>query len=261
MKHISKYLFIIALALSSYLYLPAKLSYGDRVAIKIATIEYPPLRSEKLPNGGFLPELTKILLNKLGYDASFHFKPFKRVYYGTRAGKHDAILGLWYRPFRENFFVYGPAVHFSQLRIVGRKGDVPSITGATFPSVRLGVTRGSSPPKEYLENASYVEKSTNEEINLKKLSAGRIDLAYVEKHLMDHLLRTQLQEYKGHFQVLSNFDVFEPLYIAFSKKSPFQSLAPLLEQEFSEFVNSNEYLTLLRKHGLKKSSVYIDLIQ
>lgn len=223
----------------------------DAPIIRLATLEYAPLVSQKLENQGLLADLARHLFRRMGYKVDIQFSPFKRGYEEAKKGKIDGILALWYRPFREEFFVYGPALHYSHYMIVKRKGGDISVD-TPLSALRLGVTRGSSPPQHILDAVAYLETSTDELTNLRKVYRARIDAAYVEKHQLEHLERTTLKDIAGSFEPIAHDNLVDPLHIALSKNGRFAHLAERLKNEFAAFILTPDFQNLLTKHQIKR---------
>lgn len=222
-----------------------------RHEIQISMIEYPPLAGSNLENHGFLPDLAKQVFLKLGYEIKITFKPWKRAYEDLKNGVDDAILAMWYREERKKHFKYGPVLYFSELVFIQSAHQEKVSLPENLSSYRLGITRGSSPPKEYLINAKYIEHSKDELTNIKKLSVGRIDIAYVETAVFKKLLKTKLYSKKDQFRIVKNSTVHEPLHLTFSNSSQYLSLIPKLKEELIRFRKTKEFTELLERHHIQ----------
>src|SRR6185369_8496065 len=79
----------------------------------------------------------------------------------------------------------------------------------------------------YLNNpvfdaATYLKKeeAVSDEVNLRKLHYGRVDLVFIDRLVAEHLLRGALAEYRDSLEMLEPpIEDAKPLYIAYSRKS------------------------------------------
>ena len=86
---------------------------------------------------------------------------------------------------------------------------------------RFGVVRGYLNTPVF-DAADYLikEETSDDATNLRKLVFGRIDLAVIDRHVAEHLIRTRYQNYAQKVECMTPPLADMPLYIALSRKSP-----------------------------------------
>ena len=92
------------------------LAAGDAYAgrlVKMATAPWAPYYSPDLPNGGYIPDITREAFKRVGYDFEVEYMPWKRALEMSRKGRYDGILGVFYSEERGEYFIFslpnGPA--------------------------------------------------------------------------------------------------------------------------------------------------------
>ena len=79
---------------------------ADKRVLNIAATEYPPFYSAEIEGGGFMTEIVTEAFRREGYDPDIRFLPWKRALEGAKRGKYDGLFTVWYRPEREEWFLF-----------------------------------------------------------------------------------------------------------------------------------------------------------
>lgn len=83
--------------------------------IRIATFDNPPYVGENIAKHGFLAQITAESFKEAGYSAKFSFFPFKHSFMSVRRGYLDAMMTLWYRPKREEWFAFSNTINTNEI--------------------------------------------------------------------------------------------------------------------------------------------------
>ncbi len=191
--------------------------------IVLVACEYSPYYSEHLENYGGISEIIVEAYKRVGYTVKIQFLPFARALNETQEGQVDGIIGVWYRPEREQWFVFSqPIPPPNQIGFYKRKQD--KITFTKFEDLKpyvIGTIIGFVNPPEF-EKATYLkrEEVVTDAQNLQKLFYKRIDLALIDKGLADYIIRTQFPEYREALEWLEPAVKEEPNFLGISKKTP-----------------------------------------
>jgi polar amino acid transport system substrate-binding protein len=82
------------------------------------------------------------------------------------------------------------------------------------------VVRGYLIPPNVEAARLRTEEAIDDEANLRKLAAGRVDLALIDKGVASYLLRYRLPEQSGRLVWLEPRVYSLPLYVGFSRRVP-----------------------------------------
>ena len=205
-------------------------SQGTRT-LRLASLEWEPYVGSALPENGYAAVVVRAACARRGIDVAIDFLPWARALMLARRGDYDGLFPEYYDHSRETDFVFsdpfpGGPVGLYKRRYGGAKYAVDphvDLDGAlkSIASNRIGVVR------DYLNNpvfdaASYLKKeeAVSDEVNLRKLHYGRVDLVFIDRLVAEHLLRGALAEYSDSLEMLEPpIEDAKPLYIAYSKKS------------------------------------------
>ncbi|WP_423596724.1 substrate-binding periplasmic protein [Roseateles sp. MS654] len=221
--------------------------------LRMVATEFPPYTGSALPGGGIACEITRAALRLAGRSMTLSFRPWARALLEFQRGDHDGVIGAWRSPERER------TMHFPQpLGILNQLGfmaraearhpvdDLRALSG-----LRIGVVHGYVNPARFEAANLSVEGAVDDLSNLRKLQAGRVDLALVDKGVASHLVETQLREAAGRLVWLEPAVTEAPLYTVFSRTRPEgERLAAALTRGMGELHGSGRLAALLQ-HGAR----------
>jgi polar amino acid transport system substrate-binding protein len=220
--------------------------------LRLSTLNWEPYIGEKLKEQGFVAEVVKKAYASEGYEVELTYLPWARVVAMAKNGEFDGYLPEYYaESLKKDFLVSdpypgGPLVFFK------RKGQ--NITFNSLNDLKpytIGVVRGYVNTVEF-DNASFLKKDPvrDDITNIKKLTAGRIDLMVADKFVGYHLIETQYPKAKGKLDVVEPVLEKKELYLCISKKTANSA------KKLSAFNNGLKKLTssgdldkILKKHG------------
>lgn len=218
--------------------------------VRLVAAEFPPYTGSALPGGGIACEITRAALHQAGQGMELSFRPWARALLEFQRGEHDGVIGAWRSPERERTMVFPPPLGIlNQVGFMARVGsglrvdDLNALRGQ-----RIGVVNGYANPERFEAAKLPVEQAVDDLANLRKLLAGRIDLALIDKGVGVHLLATQLREGAGKLAWLEPAITELPLYTVFSRVRPDGELrAAILARGLAGLQGSGQLATLLQQ--------------
>ncbi len=174
--------------------------------------------------------------------------PWKRALVMVEHGRADALFSANYTPDRAVFARYPEEMLVNSPWVIWTRGEkitsLDELKGRT-----IGVVNGYSYTPEFwdfIETHCTVQKVHSDEVNFKKLAAGRID-ATVAEFGNGHYLTTLfgLNNVKAHL----NFPIKEDgLYIIFNRDSAAAEFVEEFSEQLKAFKSTDEFRALRMKH-------------
>ena len=240
------------IAILSVIFLFAAQSlFAEPKKITLTTLDWEPYIGEKLPGHGYVYEIVAEAFKSVGYQVNIQFLPWPRAVEAAKSGKADGLFPEYYAEKRKTDFVYSDSFPGGPVGFLARKDS-----RITFPvdprkeqtkalrgmkHYTFGVVRDYINTKEF-DAASFLKKdmADNDEQNIAKLYAKRINLIFIDMLVAQYLIKTRFPQYAKDLEFLTPPLEVKPLYIVFSKK------APGYKQKMKDF---NEGLKILKKNG------------
>jgi polar amino acid transport system substrate-binding protein len=176
---------------------PFRAAAGDALpVVTMASLEWPPYSGASLPGQGVSVRVARKAFEAMGYRLEVRFFPWQRVL--SQMGMDSGVIG--YMPEydsaeRRESYSYSTPIGVSPLGIV-EPADKPwpwhelrDLRGA-----RIGVVAGYVNTPDFDAMVEYrqlwVEPVMDDETNLRKVLEGRIDLAVIDQHVFNWILRS-----------------------------------------------------------------------
>lgn len=226
-------------------------SLGARAAdVRLATLEYPPYSSERLPERGSIVELTTRAFAATGNSVQIDFLPWARALAELRKGNYDGILLLWPEEIVSEKLIASRPLLYSELGFFIRRDTPVAFTELSqLAGRKVGVARGYDYPNNIIDSGIVSEEGTNDLSNLRKLAAGRFDLVLLEQQVGLHLLKRDPDLQKAlawQGQTLARI----PLFVGFIPPKPGRpDWAGVYAQGLSALLANGDYLRILQKHS------------
>jgi ABC-type amino acid transport substrate-binding protein len=237
-------------------------SHAESRVLRLASLEWEPYIGSSLPAQGYAAEVVRTACARKQVQVEIDFLPWARALMLARRGEYHGVFPEYYDPSREAEFTFsapfpGGAVglykrRFSPIRYASDprtdlEGALRSLT-----NYRIGVVR------DYLNNpvfdaATYLRKedAASDEVNLRKLYFGRVDLVFVDRLVAEHLLKTHLSDYHDTLEMLEPPIEDKPLYVAYSRKAPdTEALRQACDAGLAEIGSDGTLAQIRAKHGL-----------
>lgn len=187
--------------------------------IKLATLDWAPYVGQDLPKYGFTTAIVSEAFKRAGYEVKVDFMPWVRVVKETEAGNYDAAFPEYYSDERAAAFFMSEPFASGPLGFYKRKADnIPYAKLEDLKPYRIGVVRGYINTPEF-DAADYLQKeeASSDELNLRKLLAGRIDLIVIDKFVAQYLIKTSFPEATDDLEFMKPPLLDQSLYVIFPR--------------------------------------------
>ena len=221
--------------------------------VRMVATEFPPYTGSTLPGGGIACEITRAALHQAGQSMTLTFRPWARALLEFQRGDHDGVIGAWRSAERERTMRFPQALGIlNQVGFMARADRRRRVDDfAALRDLRIGVVNGYANPPQFDAANLAVEGAVDDLANLRKLLAGRVDLALIDKGVAAHLIETHLRESAGKLVWLEPAVSEIPLYTVFSKLRPEgERFAAALSRGIGE-LQGNGRLAILLQQGAR----------
>lgn len=173
------------------------LTAGRAVAgekLVVASCNFEPYYGETLKDDGPVARLTQLALEKAGYQVELKILPWARVLKEGEAGKIDVVFGLWRSPEREGWIAFSEPIVDNEIGIFRKKGEplkFASLADLKAAGAPLGAVRGYANPAVVASSGVALDEASDDDANVKKLLAGRIKAALIDRGIGTHLAAKQ----------------------------------------------------------------------
>ncbi|RMF16650.1 MAG: amino acid ABC transporter substrate-binding protein [Gammaproteobacteria bacterium] len=186
---------IVTLLLALSTQLPAR---GAEV-IRLTNGEWPPYQSPELPHYGAASWLAQRAFEIEGYQVEYSFFPWNRAYYMAQTGQYDGSLIWSYSEERAKHFIYSdPFLYTNTVFFFNREKPIDWDRWEDLQGLIIGATSGYHYGTAFDEaerkGIFTVDRVSSDELNLKKLIAGRIDAFPLSLDVGRYMLRTQFND-------------------------------------------------------------------
>ena len=241
----------ILLAIS--LILAASLSFAEDKVIHLTSLDWPPYSGKSLAQQGASVAVAEEAFKAMGYQLKVDFFPWSRAV-ALAKDSNSQYAGYFPEYFSDDTakdFIYSDAMGSGPLGFAERKDkSISWSTLADLKPYRIGIVQDYINTAEF--DAMIANKSlkssmtTSDENNLKKLVGGRIDLAVVDKNVMNYLFKTNLSlaEKANDAQFNSTLLEDKKLFICFKKGPKGEDLAKI----YNEGLKKIDISAIMNKH-------------
>jgi polar amino acid transport system substrate-binding protein len=234
-------------------FIPINLSAKGK-NIHFVTVQWEPYYGPNLLNQGYIAEITRAALKRVGYSMDIEFVPWKRALHDAKNGYYNGVLGLYYSGERASWLTYSESVSSVGLVFFVKKDNKISWNSLQdLKPYRIGIERGFVYTEEF-DNSNFLHKEPvrNVELNLKKLLEGRIDMVAASRNVFLHWIKTRHPGKLDLVEVVPKPLVENKIYNGFTKADPnhtnyvkdFNKGLELIKQD-------GTYRQILEKHGFK----------
>ncbi len=242
----------ILIALFLLMALTTKMGWAEEKKIVLATCNWEPYMGENMSKGGLLAEITTEAFQRVGYAAEVEFVPWKRAVVGCKAGKYDALMAAYYTEKRAKTYKVTDAIGSEEIGFYRKKGS--TIIYKTLEDLlpyTIGIGRGGQYGDEF-EAATYLKKEavTDDDQNIQKLMAGRIDLLISSKIRILDLIKTKYPEWKGELEFLEPALMRIGFHNMISRAIPnYETIAADFNRGFKEITDDGTLAKIEKAHG------------
>jgi len=215
----------------------AEKSLPDSKVVKLASLNWPPYTSSGLPEQGATVAVLKAAFSEMGYQLQVEFFPWSRAVYLAN-DEDNEYAGYFPEYFDEAVskkFIYSESIGNSPLGFVEKSVQPVSWHSLNdLKGLRIGVV------KDYVNSADFdrmvdtgelqVSEVVADKLNIRKVAYGRIQLAVIDKNLLNFMLNNdaELQDIKHSVQMNDHLLEIKKLFVCFKRSRP--DLAKVLDE-------------------------------
>ncbi len=229
---------------------------ADNQSLRMVISNWAPYKGENLPDGGIASDITRQVLNRIGYSVETASVPWKRALISTMKGAYDVIPAIWSTPEREVSLHFTDPILKSRIVVISLKSykfefkHLEDLRGKT-----IGVGRGWGYPDDFM-NADYFKRDQAKdfETNIKKLINGRFNIIVGEEFAARYTINTKFKDKINSFRYSSVSIKEATLLVAFSRLLPdYEKITIQFNQALKAMHEDGSYERILKKHGVSKS--------
>ena len=167
----------------------------------IGTTEYPPYTSQSSKHNGFVNRVIAHAFKNKNIEVDFAFVPWQRALNMSREGNYDGLSFSFESANRRKSFLFSdPVSKHDEVFFHMRTNIMPDWERLSdLEGKRFGATRGYLYTQEFWglgkKGVLNIETTATDELNFKKLIAGRIDLFPMDSITGWLMIRTKISTY------------------------------------------------------------------
>lgn len=225
--------------LATSLILFTSMSYSANKVIQLTSLEWPPYSSKSLPEQGASVAVAKAAFKAMGYELKVKFFPWSRAVALAKDSnsQYAGYFPEYYSQEIEKDFIYSESMGSGPLGFAERKDHSISWSALSdLKPYRIGVVQDYVNTAEFdamVANKSLKSSTTiSDTNNLMKLVNSRLDLAVVDKNVMNYLFKTDKMLAKKANLAQFNATLLEDkqLFICFKKGNQGENLAKIYNE-------------------------------
>lgn len=213
------------LLILSLIYLNS-VSYADNKVVNLTSLEWPPYSSKSLKQQGASVAVAKAAFKEMGYELNVSFFPWSRAvaFAKDSNSEYSGYFPEYYSAETAEEFIYSNPMGQSPLGFAERKDNIIHwSTLIDLKEQRIGIVQDYINTTEFDQmvalNLLQVSTTTSDLTNLLKLVNNRVDLAVVDRNVMNYLLKTDTALINKASKAQFNIKILEnkKIYICFKK--------------------------------------------
>lgn len=231
----------------------AEKSISDKIIV-LATGEWAPYVSEENEGSGICTEIITAAFKKSGYETSYSFYPWKRCEVLAERGDVFATFPYRVTDERKERFYFSDKIVFSSGRFFYMKtfGTVDYTEFSDLKEYKLGGVRGYWYEKDFNEAGLIVDYSISDEINIRKLAAGRVQIAAGDEAVGWQLIYELFPDEVDSFATMNKPLNQDGLHLMVSMNYPgSERIVKDFNTGLQKIKDSGEYAVILAKYGMK----------
>lgn len=172
-------------------FLFATFSINAMETFRIVTVEWPPYISKDLPEHGPFTKDLKDKLEKKNIKLELVYRPWARAVKEARDGLHDAIFPEYYNESRAKDFFYTKALADGPVGLFAVENSRALEDETSLAGKRIGLVRGYVNTPIIDNDRSLIKDfAISDEDNIRKLCSGRVDMIFIDDHVLEFILDT-----------------------------------------------------------------------
>lgn len=227
----------ILLTLSLVFFSSLSLSAGK--VVHLTSLDWPPYSGKALTEQGASVAVAKAAFKAMGYELKVSFYPWSRAVALAKddGSKYSGYFPEYFSDDTAKDFIYSEAMGSGPLGFAERKDN--SIAWSELndlKSKKIGIVQDYINTTEFdamvAQKTLKTSTTTSDTKNLLKLVNGRIDLAVIDKNVMNYLFKTEKSLAKKSTDAQFNANLLEDkkLFICFKKNAQGEELSKIYNQ-------------------------------
>ncbi|MGE6649625.1 substrate-binding periplasmic protein [Shewanella colwelliana] len=235
-------------------------SVAEPLRLNTVSNDYPPFYSSMLENKGVVFDMVQQAFQQAGYEIEHQFFPFVRATTLIKNGYAQGIIGVWYRPEREQWIAFSKPLLSVNIVLYKRSNSrIKFEQMSDLKGYRIGIGRGYANPQRFSQAQLTTEEASSDKENLKKLLLGRVDLVLISDDVAKYLINLPGSEFEGQFEVLGGPLSVERFHIGIAKTyGKHQQVITAFNQGLDTMVNNGELAVLLQTHGFESNDYWVE---
>ncbi len=164
--------------------------FAETKTVTMGVYSWEPYVSEKEENHGLFAEIIAAALEKTGYTVVIKNYPFARIMKNLEDGTVDIAPAISMNEERSKIIDFSSAIYELDMGFTFKKGRINYRTVSDLRSYTAGVMRGTFWVKELESAGIRYEDVTQQEQNIKKLAADRVDFVCMPREIAFNLIKT-----------------------------------------------------------------------
>lgn len=190
----------------------------EKETVNLASIEFMPYTSKKLPKDGYLTDLIRNSFSNEGYETNIEFFPIIRAKLDAQTGKVNGYFPSYDCDKRN--FQKSESIGKTILGFVLLKSNIFEINRLEDLSNKIvGKVKNKFFSNEFdilsSKKLFTVEEANSDQLNIQKLLHSRVDVILIEKYVYDYELESS-KDLKDKIVFLDKFTINKNLYICFN---------------------------------------------
>lgn len=226
-------------------------TYAEKITAAMS--EWPPYFGDQLKLRGLATEIITQAMKGEGYKLDVEFIPWDRAMKNTKAGHTDILLGVWFSEERAKDYYYSDPYFTNRIVLIKLSDDKFEYKGLeSLKDKKVGTLRNYYYSKSFIDANSFKKlKSSNLISNLKKLEAGRIDLAIADEYVARYIISKKMSSAKDKFEYMKKSIEEKPLHITISRSNPRgKELISTFNKALKKMHENGTYDRIIKDYGL-----------
>jgi polar amino acid transport system substrate-binding protein len=241
------------LLIATTIMLFSSLSFSADKVVRLTSLDWPPYSGKHLAQQGASVAVAKAAFKAMGYDLQVSFFPWSRAVALAKDGKSNfsGYFPEYYSDDTAKDFIYSEAMGSGPLGFAERKDNSIAWSDLNdLKAYKIGVVQDYINTTDFdamvASKALKTSSTTSDTKNLLKMVNGRLDLAVVDKNVMNYLFKTDkgLAKKSANAQFNSTLLEDKKLFICFKKNAKGEELAKI----YNEGLKKIDITTIMNKH-------------
>jgi len=236
------------------LILLAMLASAEKMVL--VTGEWEPYTTEKSSEKGAFSEIVIAVFQEMKTDCDIKFYPWKRAEMMVDEGSATAAFPYSVTDERiKNFLYSDPVMNSTSKFFYYKPSNKIKITDwksyADLKAFKVGGVLGYFYEKDFAAAGLNTEYVANDELNLKKMQAGRVDLIPGEELVAKALIKKLFPTEQQNFVALNKPLLSSSLHLMYSKKNAdSEKNIKAFNEALKRIKTNGKYKTIMTKYGL-----------